>query len=255
MRQALADTQETPVIDDAALQQGIAKATAIFQFQSPRATADLKQFAKKLGDDRELLRDTWSIPSSEVCLTVGALRRIIFPVQQLATNAVQAGFDIAASGGVRVLVAEQYRKTALDLNNEALIGNFGIGKIVESLVRPDSNLSDRYCYQPAKIADLKRRVLFVLGRIQFAIERYVELEDMRPWFAKNRVVDAVFNAFVAIGGFSVALANWAGRIINGIPDLIDPIARGIDLLVKVSIVGAGLWVYFNYIQEPHGGNR
>jgi len=250
MRRALANTPETPVIDDAALQQGIAKATTIFQFQAPRATADLRQFARKLESDRELLRSTWPVPTGEACLTVAALRRLVFPVGVLATKVSLMGHQLADSG-VRQLVADQYRRVASDLNRDAFEGQFGIGGLVATLSRQTSQTTEM-CLSGV---ELRKRILFVLGRVQIAISTYVELEDMRPWFARNAIADAAMDALLAVGGFAVAVATAVGKLVQTAADLIDTSAKAMDLMFKAAIVGAGLWFYFNYIQEPRGGNR
>jgi hypothetical protein len=249
MRRSLANTPDTPVIDDAALQQGIAKATAIFQFQAPRATTDLKQFARKLEADRELLRSTWSVPTGEACLTVAALRQLVLPVGILATKTSLMGHQLAESG-VRQLVAEQYRRVASDLNRDAFEGQFGIGGLVATLSRQTSSTTEM-CLSAV---ELRKRILFVLGRIQIAMSTYVELEDMRPWFARNAIADAVMDTLLAVGGFAVAVATAAGNVVQTTADLIDTSAKVMDFLLKASLVGAGIWVYFNYIKEPrdHG---
>jgi len=253
MYRTLANTEEAPVIDGAALRAGIAKASTIYAFKSPAAANDLKAFAKKLADDRELLRTTWSVPAGDVCMTFLALALIIRPVALLARKTITTAHELAASG-VRALVAEQYLRVARDLENDVFTGKFGIGRLVEVLnMEHDPNA--KFCPSSAQLADLRKRVLFVIGRIQIALETYVELDDMRPWFAKNRVVDAVVDVLLGIGGFAVAIATWSGRIVNTAADLIDKTARAVDIAIKASVIGLGIWVYLKYFKEgdAHAG--
>ena len=244
MRSVLANTPEAPTIDDAAMQQGMAKAAAIFQFQAPRTT-NLKEFARKLESDRELLRSTWTVPTGEACLTVAALRRLVLPVGILATKTSLMGHQLAGSG-VRQLVAEQYLRIASDLNRDAFEGQFGIGGLVATISRQTSQTTEM-CLSAV---ELRKRLLFVLGRIQIAIATYVELEDMRPWFARNAIADAVMDALFAVGGFAVAVAAAAGTVVRTTADLIDKTAKAFDFALKASIVGAAIWVYLKYLKEP-----
>ena len=219
-------------------------------------SSSLKAFAKQVRADAELVRKTW--PQTEHCMTVAALERLIIPMKDMVERVAQTGFDMANSG-IRRLIGSEFRAVSKNLIGD--VSEKGIGKVLGGLdkgleaARNTGTPKDEVniCLVPQGRDSLRSSVILTLGRVAIALEAFAELEDARPFFAKNRLFDFMFDVFFKIGEVVVAIADVSGRVINSLTDLAEFAAESaskfVDIIKITTIVGGAFAVWWYFLRD------
>lgn len=257
------DTVGSPrdiTINTSDLQAAAIKAPGIFSFQSSATVTDMKSFARALMSDRDLLRKAW--PATEHCMTLAAFDKLVTPVETLA-NAVISMNNELATQGINVLIRGDFYSNASDLASDAS-GQYGIGSLLylrnKWKARASADGDDpevvRVCAWAKEgkeaYGGIREKILYTLGRIAMTIEATAFLQDIKPWFANNRVFDMVFEVLLGIGSFALAFATKAYEFtdiaIDTVEDLFKATAKMASLLRKLMDnalwIGAGVLAYY-----------
>ncbi len=252
---ALGD-DESP-ISAADMARASGKARALYGDFGLATASTVKAFAAQVRRDTDLLRKTW--PDTERCVTVAALEALVMPLKELTERVAQAGREMAASG-IRRLVADQYKRVADGLVRD-VSGSRGIGPMLFELQEAKRQVAAMGVDADAATICITRRDLlggnplrsatfFTLGRVAIALETYADLEDVRPWFAKNAVFDAAFTVFFTIGKLTVATVEKTGQIVNSLDDMVRATAETLSRIVeiaKISTIATAGYLLWRYV--------
>jgi hypothetical protein len=244
---------DLPPITAADMQRARPKVEALYGNFGLTESSSMKEFAKKVREDADLVQKTW--PVTEHCMTVGALERLIIPLKELVERVAQTGFDMATTG-IRRLIGDRFREAARRLLDE--VSEKGIGAVLSGLrqgLEAEKNTGVprdeiNICLVPKGRRSLRNSVILTLQRVAITLEAYADLEDFRPSFAKNRVFDFMFDVFFKIGEVIVAIADVSGRVINSLADLAKFAAESAgDIMeaIKIATIAGGafaVWWYF-----------
>lgn len=220
----------------------------------PKPPTDLSKFR----DDIRGLEAVW--PTGEVCFSGEAFIEVVTPLIALGNKAINLGAELARDG-TRKLVAGRYLAISRDLSRD-LNGLMGLGGLQATIDETKKEAADRglslsgirVCLEPIGPRDMRSQVLFSLNRIRIALETYQELEDMRPWFAKNAVFDFIFNALFKLGEATVSAAKLVGEPIEDLVNAFNAAMNATLQILKWGTLLGGLYLLWKVL-EPEGTRK